>query len=38
MLIVSNSKSKLTDMKHNLAKYFKVKDLGKVKFLLGIGS
>jgi len=36
MLIVSNSKSKLTDMNHNLAKYFKVKDLGKVKFLLGI--
>ena len=36
MLIVSNSKSKLAEMKLNLTKYFKVKDLGEVKFLLGI--
>ena len=36
MLIVSNSKSKLAEMKLNLTKHFKVKDLGKVKFLLGI--
>src|SRR5258706_12463943 len=36
MLIVSNSKSKLSDMKLALSKYFKVKDLGEVKFLLGI--
>ena len=36
MLIVSNSKSKLAKMKLNLTKYFKVKDLGEVKFLLGI--
>jgi len=36
MLIVSNSNLKLTEMKLNLTKYFKVKDLGEVKFLLGI--
>ena len=36
MLIVSNSKTKLTEMKLKLTKYFKVKDLGEVKFLLGI--
>ena len=36
MLIISNSKSKLAKMKLNLTKYFKVKDLGEVKFLLGI--
>jgi Reverse transcriptase (RNA-dependent DNA polymerase) len=36
MLIVSNSRSQLTKMKLNLAQHFKVKDLGKVKFLLGI--
>jgi len=36
MLIVLNSKSKLAEMKLNLTKHFKVKDLGKVKFLLGI--
>lgn len=31
-----NSKSRLTEMKLNLGKHFKVKDLGEVKFLLGI--
>ena len=36
MLIVSNSKSKLAEIKLGLAQYFKVKDLGDVKFLLGI--
>jgi len=36
MLIVLNSKSKLAKMKLNLTKYFKVKDLGEVKFLLRI--
>ena len=36
MLITSNSKSKLTEMKQALGKQFKVKDLGEVKFLLGI--
>ena len=36
MLIVSNSGSKLAEMKLNLTKHFKVKDLGEVKFLLGI--
>jgi len=36
MLIVSNSKSKLAEMKLDLTKHFKVKDLGEVKFLLGI--
>jgi len=36
MLIVSNSNSELTEMKQNLTKHFKVKDLGNVKFLLGI--
>ena len=36
MLIISNSKPKLAEMKRSLAKHFKVKDLGKVKFLLGI--
>ena len=36
MLIVSNSNPELTKMKQNLTKYFKVKDLGEVKFLLGI--
>ena len=36
MLIVSNSKSKLAEMKLSLGQHFKVKDLGEVKFLLGI--
>ena len=36
MLIASNSKSKLTEMKQALGKWFKVKDLGEVKFLLRI--
>ena len=36
MLIVSNSKPKLAEMKCSLAKHFKVKDLGKVKFPLRI--
>ena len=36
MLIASNSRSKLTEMKLALGKHFKVKDLGEVKFLLGI--
>ena len=36
MLIVSNSNPELTEMKQNLTKYFKVKDLGEVKFLLRI--
>lgn len=36
MLIVSNSKPKLAEIKLNLAKHFKVKDLGEVNFLLGI--
>jgi Reverse transcriptase (RNA-dependent DNA polymerase) len=36
MLIISNSRSQLAKMKLNLAQHFKVKDLGKVKFLLGI--
>ena len=36
MLIVSNSKPKLAEIKLGLARYFKVKDLGEVKFLLGI--
>ena len=37
MLIVSNSSSQLAEMKQALGKHFKVKDLGEVKFLLGIG-
>jgi hypothetical protein len=36
MLIVSNSKSSLAEMKLSLGRHFKVKDLGEVKFLLGI--
>ena len=36
MLIVLNSKSKLVEIKLGLAQHFKVKDLGEVKFLLGI--
>ena len=36
MLIASNSRSKLTEMKLALGKHFKVKDLGEVKFLLRI--
>ena len=36
MLIVSNSSSQLTKMKQALGEHFKVKDLGEVKFLLGI--
>ena len=36
MLVVSNSKPKLVEVKLGLAQYFKVKDLGEVKFLLGI--
>ena len=36
MLITSNSKSKLTEMKLALGKHFKVKDLGEVKLLLRI--
>jgi Reverse transcriptase (RNA-dependent DNA polymerase) len=36
MLIVLNSKSRLEEMKLNLAQHFKVKDLGEVKFLLRI--
>ena len=36
MLIVSSLGSELAEMKINLAKHFKVKDLGKVKFLLSI--
>ena len=36
MLIVSNSKTKLAEMKLSLGQHFKVKDLGEVKFLLGI--
>ena len=36
MLIVSNSMASLTRMKTDLGKHFKVKDLGEVKFLLGI--
>jgi hypothetical protein len=36
MLIVSNSKSSLAKMKLSLGRHFKVKDLGEVKFLLGI--
>lgn len=36
MLIVSNSKSRLTKMKDALGQHFKVKDLGEVKYLLGI--
>ncbi len=36
MLIISNSKSSLSKMKLDLSRHFKVKDLGKVKFLLGI--
>ena len=37
MLIVSNSNSRLNEMKRALGRHFKVKDLGEVKFLLGIG-
>ena len=37
MLIVSNSNSKLARMKLALGQHFKVKDLGEVNFLLGIG-
>ena len=36
MPIVSNSKPKLAEIKHDLAQHFKVKDLGEVNFLLGI--
>ena len=36
MLIVLNSIHELTEMKRNLTKHFKVKDLGEVKFLLSI--
>src|SRR5258706_451728 len=36
MLIISNSKSGLSKMKLDLSRHFKVKDLGEVKFLLGI--
>jgi hypothetical protein len=36
MLIVSNSKSSLAEMKLALGQWFKVKDLGEVRFLLGI--
>ena len=36
MLIVSNSKTSLAKMKLALGKHFKVKDLGDVRFLLGI--
>ena len=35
-MIILNSGSELAEMKINLAKHFKVKDLGKVKFLLSI--
>ena len=36
MLIASNSTQKLVELKAGLTKHFKVKDLGKVNFLLGI--
>src|SRR5258706_3504992 len=36
MVIVSNSNSGLSKMKLDLSRHFKVKDLGEVKFLLGI--
>ena len=36
ILTTSNLKPKLAEMKHGLSKHFKVKDLGEVKFLLGI--
>ena len=35
-LIVSNLNSQLTEMKQALGQHFKVKDLGEVKYLLGI--
>jgi hypothetical protein len=36
MLIISNSKSSLAKMKLTLGQQFRVKDLGEVRFLLGI--
>jgi hypothetical protein len=36
MLMASNSKQKLAEIKQGLSKFFRVKDLGEVNFLLGI--
>ena len=36
MLIISNSKTSLAEMKLALSKHFKVKDLGDIRFLLRI--